>query len=133
MKNLKWVIVIIFVAIFGYILGNILPFKFSSFTGGSEKGIRGDAQLTITAKMEDTSNVVPNLEIDLAPQPGQPPTGGVAITNESGVAKFNVKPGKYYLYFNQNTFPKNLKMPEPEQITVNEEVNEKIILLYLKR
>lgn len=129
------IVIIIMAILTGYILGNIFPFNFSDFylTPDSEKGIQGNTQLSITAKMEDTNNPVPNLEIDLAQQPGPPPPGGVALTDENGIAKFNVQPGNYFIYFNQNTFPKNLKMPEPEQITVNEGViNEKTILLYLK-
>lgn len=131
MKNIIWII-LVFALIFGYIVGNIFPFN-SSFSAEKLNSIRGEAQLIVVAKMENNNVVVPNLEIDLAQQPGQPPAGGVVITDQNGVAEFNVKPGSYFLYFNQNTFPKNLRMPEPEQIIVEDGIiNEKTILLNIK-
>ncbi len=78
----------------------------------------------------NVKNPLPNIEVDLGEKPGQPPKGGTAITNESGVATFKVKPGSYYIYFNDNTFPKNLEVPELGQIVVTEGVvSEKIILV----
>lgn len=78
----------------------------------------------------NVQNPLSDIEVDLAEKPGQPPKGGVALTDESGVAVFKVRPGSYYIYFNDNTFPKNLKVPELEQIVVKEGVvNDKTILV----
>lgn len=136
MKIFISTLVIIVAILAGYILGSFFPFNFSniSFQSDSDKGIQGDAQLIITAKMDNGKNIIPNLEIDLAEEPGgQPPEGGVALTDTSGVAEFNVKPGIYYIYFNDLNFPTNLKNPGPEQITVSEDApNTKEILFVTK-
>ena len=98
------------------------------------KGIEGNAELSVTLLMNNNvKNPIPNTEVDVAEKPGQPPKGGVAITNESGVATFKIKPGNYYIYFNENSFPKNLAIPESQQITVVEgKVNEKTFLVNTK-
>ncbi len=130
MKIFKFVLVfIVAVAIFyaaAILLGANLPKP--AFL---EKGIVGNAELKVTLLMDNNvKNPLPNVEVDLAGKPGQPPEGGTAITDESGVATFKVKPGNYFIYFNDNAFPKNLKVPELEQIVVSEGVsNKKTILI----
>jgi hypothetical protein len=132
---MKKIFIIIIAILLGYVLGNAFPFNFSNLSSesDSEKGIQGNTQLIITAKRADTGDPVSNLEIDFATQPGPPPVGGMALTDENGVAEFNVQPGDYFIYFNQNTFPENLKMPSPEKITVVEGItNKKELFLVLK-
>lgn len=96
-----------------------------------DKGIEGKTELKVTLLMDNNvKNPVSSIEVDVAPKPGQPPKGGVAITNEEGVASFKIKPGSYFVYFNNLTFPKNLSIPEPQAITVTADmINEKIILV----
>ena len=96
-----------------------------------EDNIEGDAQLTVTLLMDNNVNdPLANIEVNLAPEPGKPPKGGVALTDDKGVATFNIKPGDYYIYFNELSFPKNLVMPETSAINVAENVtNEKTILV----
>jgi hypothetical protein len=130
LKILKFVLIFIVAAAIFYFaaifLGANLPKP--AFL---EKGIEGNTELKVTLLMDNNvKNPLPNVEIDLAQKPGQPPKGGTAITDESGVATFKVKPGDYYVYFNENTFPQNLKVPELVQIVVEEGVaNEKTILV----
>ncbi|SRR3989344_3563408 len=134
--NKKTIILILVVGVVvGYFWGYFFPVNFSGFLSmfSSEQSIQGDVRLLVLAKMKDTGTPVPNLEIDLAPKPGSPPLGGVGITDGNGVAEFNVRPGNYFIYYNQKYFPRNLIMPEPEQITVTEgAVNNKTILFILK-
>ncbi len=99
-----------------------------------EKSIEGSATLEVKLLMDNRVNPVTQTEVDLSEKPGFPPRGGVAVTNESGIATFKVKPGTYYIYFNENTFPKNLKVPELEQVIIKEGVaNEKTILITAKK
>lgn len=132
--NKTTILLVIGFLIFGYILGNILPISFTNFSFQKEdQGIKGDIVFTITAKMVETETPLPNVEIDLAPQPGNPPVGGVALTDENGVAVLSVRPGTYFIYFNDNTFPENLVMPEPEQVIITEEgANNKTIFFNVK-
>ncbi|HLD30778.1 MAG TPA: hypothetical protein VJB41_01075, partial [Patescibacteria group bacterium] len=59
--------------------------------------------------------------------------GGVAITDQNGLAVFNVKPGKYFVFFNDNNFPKNVKSPELQPVEVKSgEINKIEILMTLK-
>jgi len=68
---------------------------------------------------------IKNLEIDVGKKLGPPPRGGVAYTDENGIATFYLKPGKYYLYFNAANFPKDFEYPEPKEIIVEEgKINE---------
>ncbi len=96
-----------------------------------DKGIEGNTELKVTLFMDNNiKNPLPNIEVDVAKKPGQPPKGGVAITNDQGIATFNIKPGSYFIYFNNLTFPKNLSTPEPQSITVVEgAANEKTLLI----
>ena len=75
-------------------------------------------------------NPLSKIEVDVAEKPGQPPKGGIAVTDEEGIATFNIKPGNYFIYFNNLTFPKNLSVPDPQSITVIEDsINEKTFLI----
>jgi len=135
MKKTILILSILICLFIGYVLGSIFPLDVSKFSlsSGSEENIQGNTQLVITAKMAETNTPVSNLEIDLAKEPGPPPVGGIALTDENGIAKFNVQPGTYFIYFNQANFPKNLIVPESEQVTVSESaVNEKEIVFVTK-
>ena len=117
----------------GYALGNILPFSLSMFSG---QGIKGNAKLEVKLVMDNLSPLS-NIEVDLGEKTGPPPKGGVAVTNENGVATFDIKPGSYVIYFNLGTFPKNLDWPQggPEtKVQVEEnKVNEKTLILKAKQ
>ncbi len=134
MKILKFVLIFLIALIIFYVgavlLGVNLP-KPTLFN----KGIEGKAELRVTLLMDNNiKNPVSNVEVDVAKNPGQPPKGGFGTTNASGTAIFKIKPGTYYIYFNEATFPKNLAVPELEQITVDEtSVKEKTILITTKR
>jgi uncharacterized protein YneF (UPF0154 family) len=133
MKKITLILSIVICLVIGYVLGNFFPFDKIFSKIESEENIQGDTQLTVTAKMAGANTPVPNLEIDLAEEPGPPPVGGIALTDESGIAKFNVQPGTYLIYFNQANFPENLIAPESEQITVSEgAVNKKEIVFFTK-
>lgn len=130
MKILKFVLIFIVAVVIFYAVAVLLGVNLPK-PAFLKKGIEGNAELKVTLLMDNNvQNPLSNVEIDLAEKPGQPPKGGLALTDESGVAVFKVKPGSYYIYFNDNTFPKNLKVPELEQIVVKEGVvNEKTILV----
>lgn len=132
MNKIKLAVILLTVLSVGYVLGNILPFNLSLF---SEQSIQGTAKLEVKLVL-DNGNPLPNIEVDVGERTGPPPKGGVAVTNENGVATFNVKPGSYVIYFNLGTFPKNLDWPEggPEtKIQVEEnKVNEKTLILKTK-
>lgn len=133
MNKIKLVVILLVVLVLGYALGNILPFNLSLFSGQS---IAGDAKLEVKLVM-DNGNPLSNIEVDVGEKTGPPPKGGVAVTNESGVATFSIKPGSYVIYFNLGTFPKNLDWPQggPETKILVEEnrVNEKTLILKAKQ
>lgn len=144
MKKLTIVLLTIIAFLLGYLAGNILPLN-SSSTGSTgqqktfslpqfgDQGIKGDVTLQVILKMEDMGNPVANVEVDLAEEPGQPPIGGTALSDENGVALFNIRPGRYFIFFNDNNFPKNLRTPEPQPIEVKSgEINKTEILMTLK-
>ncbi len=99
-----------------------------------KKGIEGNAELEVTLLMDNNvKNPLPNIEVDVAEKPGPPPKGGIGLTDENGVAMFKIKPGNYFIYFNDTVFPKNLATPPLEQITVVEgSINEKTLLITTK-
>jgi hypothetical protein len=130
-------VVIVFVV--GYAVGNFLPFngfgtgKQSTTSTSSNlpsvSSAQNQTQLKIKA-VTKTGSPVSQLEIDVAEKPGPPPQNGAEITNENGVAIFNIEPGNYFVYFNSGNFPKNLKEPKPERIQiVSGNANEKTITL----
>lgn len=130
MKAFTIAIILVVLLISGYLVAIFAGIDLPK-PGFLDKGIEGNAQLKVTLLMDNNlKNPVNNVEVDIALKPGQPPKGGVAVTDELGIATFKIKPGNYYIYFNENTFPKNLKVPELEQIVVKEDaVNEKTILV----
>jgi hypothetical protein len=84
----------------------------------------------LRVKILSEGKPVKNLEVDVAKKPGPPPKGGVAITDENGIATFYLESEKYYVFFNAANFPKNLEYPVPKQIVVEEgKVNEYTINL----
>jgi len=118
---------IIFIFILGYLAGNIFPLPFFQFFGK----IKGENELRI--KILSEGKPVKNLEVDVAKKPGPPPKGGVANTDENGIATFYLESGKYYVFFNAANFPKNLEYPAPKQIVVEKgKVNEYTINLIPK-
>lgn len=96
-----------------------------------DKGIEGDTEVSVTLLMDNNSkDPLANIEVDIGKKPGPPPKGGVAITNQVGIATFKIKPGDYVIYFNDLTFPSNLAVPETQPITVTEgDANVKTILI----
>ncbi len=133
MNKIKLAAILLVVFMVGYALGNVLPFNLSWFSG---QGIMGDAKLEVKLVM-DNGTPLSKIEVDVGEKTGPPLKGGVAVTNENGVATFSIKPGSYVIYFNLGTFPKNLDWPQggPEtKIQVEEnKVNEKTIILKAKQ
>jgi hypothetical protein len=141
MKKVTVILLVIIAVLLGYIAGNMLPLNLGatdqqgafSLPQFGQKGIEGDAVLQVTLEMEDTANPLANVEVDLAEEPGPPPVGGTALSDDNGVATFNVKPGNYFVFFNDNNFPKNLEAPEPQAVEVKaDEENQIKILISLK-
>jgi uncharacterized GH25 family protein len=122
--KIRLILLLIVVFILGYIAGNISPLPFFQFFGN----IKGENELRV--KILSEGKPVKNLEVDVAKKPGPPPKGGVAITNENGIATFYLESGKYHVFFNAANFLKNLEYPAPKQIVVEEgKVNEYTINL----
>lgn len=133
MKVAKIVGVII-VFVVGYAVGNFFPFSGFGKNAGSEGGIgiKGSAKLEVTI-LDSSSKPVTNLEVDVAEKPGPPLPGGDSLTNQDGVATFNIKPGNYVIFFNSGNFPQNLQESEIQPIQVVEgSVNKKTITLKSK-
>ncbi len=129
MKKILLVLAFLAVFIAGYALGNIVPFSFSLF---SAKGIVGDSTLNVKVTM-DNGTPLDRIEVDLGEKVGPPPKGGVQVTGEDGVATFKVKPGAYYIFFNTNSFPQNLQVPEEKQVVVGEGFNEATVAVKTKQ
>ncbi len=132
MKNLGVIVTVIVALLVGYAAGNVVPFTGFAIPG---KSIEGNAKLEVKLVL-DNGTPLTKIEVDLGETTGPPPKGGVAVTNENGIATFNVKPGSYVIYFNVGTFPKNLDWPQggPEtKIQVEEnKVNQKTLILKTK-
>ena len=141
MKKTTLILVAIICLLAGYVLGNFFPMNiFSSeeykhpFSLSVEKdeGIQGEARLEVTLKM-DNGRLLDNVEVDLAEEPGPPPIGGVALSDENGLAVFNVRPGNYFIFFNDNNFPKNIEASEPQPVEVmTDKINQQTIILKIK-
>jgi len=124
--------------VLGYVLGIFFPLNIfgssrlqspSSLLTSEDKGIQGNARLEITLKM-DNGRPLNNVEVNVAEEPGPPPIGGVALSDADGLAVFNVKPGNYFIFFNDNNFPKNVKNPEAQPVEVKAgEINQRTITL----
>ena len=134
MKILKFVVVLLVIVALLYGGGIVLGFDLPK-PAFLDQGIGGSAELKVTLLMDNNlKNPLANIEVDVAKKLGPPPKGGVAVTDESGVATFKIKPGNYYLYFNHASFPKNLAVPESQPITVTEgAVNQKTLLITTSR
>jgi len=106
--------------ILGYLIGNFLPpvNLFQFLEEEKKESIIGNCELRVAIFSEDMP--IKDLEVDIAKQPGPPPEGGVFYTDDNGIATFNLKPGKYFLYFNSSNFPQNLEYPEPQEVLVEE-------------
>ncbi len=131
MKMLLKTFLVLVVFISGYALGNYIPWSGFSFSGG--ESIAGSAKLEVTLQM-DNGQPVADVEVDLAEKPGPPKKGGVAVTNENGIATFSIQPGNYVIYFNSGSFPQNLEEPKPQSVQVSEEnISKKIIVLKTKK
>lgn len=121
------ILLVIFLLLIGYILGSIFPLNIPRLAG---KSIEGNTELQVKA-LTDNGQPIPKLEIDVDVRPGPPSKGGVAATDENGVAVFKLKPGNYVIYFNGTNFPQNLNRIDDVPVTVVEgQVNEKT--LYFK-
>lgn len=127
MKRLLIAVIIVIIFFGGYVLGSYLPI--TGFSVLKDQGISGQAKLEVKLL---TVNGLPlsDVEIDLGKQPGPPAKGGVALTNEKGIATFNIQPGDYVIFFNSNSFPQNMMIPELVRVAVNDGVlNEKTLII----
>lgn len=129
MKIVK-ILTVIIIFLLGYAIGNFLPL--SGF-GEQKGGIMGSAKLEVTI-LDENSKPVTSLEVDVAKKPGPPQRGGTAMTDQNGIATFNIQPGDYFIYFNSGNFPQNLQEPEPQPIQTNEgNISKKTIILKTKK
>ncbi|MDD5071923.1 MAG: hypothetical protein PHQ42_04285 [Patescibacteria group bacterium] len=141
MKKTTLILTVIICLVAGYALGNFFPLNIFARSQLSsqfnlpileDKGIQGDARLEVILKMDD-GRPLNNVEVDVAEEPGPPPIGGVAISDDNGLAVFDIKSGNYFIFFNDNNFPKNVKNPEAQAVEVKAgEVNQKIIILTIQ-
>jgi hypothetical protein len=95
-----------------------------------QNNIKGEVKLEVTVLRENHQPVA-NLEVDMARTPGQPPEGGVAQTDNKGIAVFYLRPNTYARYFNGNNFPQDLQQPENlTQVKVEKDkINQQTIIL----
>lgn len=114
---MKKIILVLVVLIVGYLVGSYFPVK--GFLHSSEPSISGSAELQVTVLRPDKSPAT-SLEVDIATEVGKVLDGGHVKTDSSGVATFNIKPGAYYIFFNANNFPKDLKYTDLPPVTVAE-------------
>lgn len=141
MKKSILILIVIICLIAGYILGVLFPLNLFissqtehpfNLSSNRYEGIQGDSVLQVNLKL-DNGQPLHNVEVDLAETPGQPPIGGVALSDESGQAVFNVKPGNYFIFFNDINFPKNIKNPGSIPVEVKKGESNKIeIILVVK-
>jgi hypothetical protein len=128
---MKQLIFCLIFVIAGYILGSLFPYS-GFIKEGAERGIEGTAQVEVTLQAENNDPLA-NVEVDIAERPGPPLSGGVAHTDENGIATFQIKPGNYFIFFNSGNFPEDFIEPEPKEVTIKEgELNEFTIVLELK-
>lgn len=127
MKILKMLIVPLILIVFGYALGIFFPLikdpqlisKISGFIMPPES-IEGEAVLQVELLI-DNGSPLGRIEVDLAEESGPPPEGGISVTDDNGLATFHVKPGSYFVYFNNSNFPENLQIPEPKQVEIKDD------------
>lgn len=134
MVKFKKIILILFLLLVGYLLGNLFPslLPFPSFPAIKQEDIRGETGLKIIV-LRDNGQPVPNLEVDVGKKEGQPPLGGQQKTDQEGKALFTIQPGIYRVFFNKIGFPSDLQYPEfvpPTIIEVLESrINQQTIIL----
>lgn len=133
MKILKLSAILVVVLLILYLGAIFLGFNLPK-PAFLEKSIAGNAVLSVRLVMDNNAqNPVNRVEVDLGEKPGPPAKGGAAVTDDSGIATFNVKPGNYVIYFNEGTFPQNLQIPELISVQVLEgQINEKTIKVTTK-
>lgn len=98
--------------------------------GAFEQSIKGEAILKVMV-VDEKNSPVKGLEVDIGEQPGPPPAGGLVQTDENGIATFDIKPGKYYIFFNGSNFPPEYVYPQDfSQVVVGKDspAEQKIIL-----
>jgi len=116
-----WITALVIIGLLtGYAVGNLIPSRgFNLF----EKSIVGDTKLEVRLVL-DNGAPLSRIEVDIGEKSGPPAKGGIAVTDENGIAAFSVIPGNYVVYFNTVSFPKNLIIPEND---INVQVRENIL------
>jgi len=97
----------------------------------SAQNMTGDLQLNVFL-VNDAGTPIRNLEVDVNNNPGPPQNWGTSFTDKDGMATFYLKQGVYYVYFNMNGFPEDLKRPDPRPVRVSEAVNNYTITIPAK-
>jgi hypothetical protein len=136
MKIFNKIGLVLVLLIIGYIIGSYIPitgfFRTDSMDENADGGIIGNAELNVTVLRSDKSPVV-DIEVDIAIKPGPPLRGGAVKTDSNGIASFNIKPGTYYIFFNDNNFPVDLEYRDMAQVTAEEgKVTSRTIILHPK-
>jgi len=133
MRFIKFFLVAICFLLVGYLIGNFFPAKFLQFSQPEEE-IATESELEVKILLED-GTPIPNLEVDIDSKvPPSVTSMLITETDENGIAKFTLKPGKYFIFFNALNFPEDLENPFPKQIEVKKEiVNETVITLKKKQ
>ena len=139
MKTIKKLSLMLFLLILGYLIGSFVPVS-GFFNSGpadpagpaSSNSISGNCELKVTVQLQDNSPVA-DLEVDVSAEPGPPLQGGSAKTDGNGIAVFHIKPGSYYIFFNDNFFPKDLEYRDTLKVTLEEgKTIARSIILYPK-
>ncbi len=130
MKALKTLALLVVVLVVLYLGGIFLGLDLPK-PAFLEKSIVGNETLKVKVVMDNSAqNPINNVEVDLGEKPGPPDKGGAMVTDSMGVATFKVKPGSYVIYFNESSFPKNLKTPDLVNVQVQEgQINEKTVMV----
>lgn len=133
MKFIKFILIAICFLLAGYLIGNFFPVKFLQFSQPEEE-IASESELEVKI-LRDDGIPISNLEVDVDSKvPPSITSMLIAETDENGVAKFQLKPGKYFIFFNALNFPEDLENPFPKQIEVKKEIiNETVIILNKKQ
>ena len=133
------VIIVVVSIVGGYFLGNVLPFdKF--FTGSnnnssiSQESDIPNNQGRLVVKVQNTDNEpIVGIEIDVAVQPGPPEAWGVKEADVQGMAKYDLEPGSYYVFFNMNRFPSEYVVQPEKQVTIVAGQQQEIIFVLEKK
>ncbi|MEW6222380.1 MAG: hypothetical protein AB1476_03550 [Candidatus Hadarchaeota archaeon] len=106
---------VVVIAVVGILISHSVVSGFGAGSTGS--AITGTIPFQVKILGENAAPLA-GIEVDIAETPGPPPEGGVATTDENGVAQFTLKAGKYWVFFNTNNFPQAYVQPNPVQISV---------------